>query len=176
MGCLWGIEKKGLAHGTGTEPKTESRWRSGPRDRFRASPSPEPQVGLADKVGQQQLLILATHPPAGRPGAAAREQGDRGRGAQIPQQRRWWRVRRGAAPGCNKPAGGRGGREPQATSAGGAGRGRGRGRAKGRARAACALARPVRLHFLWRAQTQQKLVTNLPPRFCVPPRVSPRQD
>ena len=44
-----------------------------------------PKRGWLDwEVGQQQLPILATHPPAGRPGAAAREQGDRGRGAQHP--------------------------------------------------------------------------------------------
>lgn len=85
MGCLWGIEKKGPARGAGTEPKIESKWSVGPRDRFRASPSPDPQAGLAGReVGQQQLPILATHPPVGRPGAAAREQGDCGRGAQHP--------------------------------------------------------------------------------------------
>lgn len=61
----------------------------GARDRLPRVPIPRPlQPGGWDReAGRRRLPPPATHPPAGRPGrpgAAAREQGDGGRGAQHP--------------------------------------------------------------------------------------------
>lgn len=119
------------------------------------------------KAGWWQLPPRATHPPAGRPGcpgATAREQGDRGSGAQhsaagvgagTARRSSEWNKRsqltacvgvlRTSSSSCGSQAGG----DRSSEGGGGAGGGSGGG--------ARALARPVLLHFLPWAQTLPKL-------------------
>lgn len=93
----------------------------------------------------------------------------------IPQQRRWWRVRRGAAPGCNKPAGGGegGNRAVHKRRRGRAGAGQrpGQGAEPGRG----PRTRPTRQAAFSQESADPAEVGHQPsPTVLRPPRVSPR--
>lgn len=45
VGRPWGVEKKGLAHGAGTEPKIESRWSVGAEGPVSRVSIPRPPSG-----------------------------------------------------------------------------------------------------------------------------------
>lgn len=88
MGPLQAEKRRGSS-GVGAGPKVELGRVSWPRAGFPCVfiPRPRQTGGLDGEAGQRWLPIPTTHPSAGRPwrpGAAAREQSDGGRGAQHP--------------------------------------------------------------------------------------------